>query len=56
LITLFEEAIRKAFPQDQNLAVTVVPGRQTDFQCNSAMAIAAVGRNLNQIKFYIRFI
>ncbi|CAF5146957.1 unnamed protein product, partial [Rotaria sp. Silwood1] len=32
--------IRKAFPEDQTLPAVVVPGRQTDYQCNSAMAIA----------------
>ncbi|CAF5172145.1 unnamed protein product, partial [Rotaria sp. Silwood1] len=37
---LFEQAIRKAFPEDQTLPAVVVPGRQTDYQCNSAMAIA----------------
>ncbi|CAF2517124.1 unnamed protein product [Rotaria sp. Silwood2] len=40
LIGLFEQAIRKAFPDDTNLPVLVVPGRQTDYQCNSAMPIA----------------
>ncbi len=42
LISLFEQAIRKAFPEDQTLPVLVVPGRQTDYQCNSAMSIAQV--------------
>lgn len=42
LISLFEQAIRKAFPEDQTLPVLVVPGKQTDYQCNSAMAIAQV--------------
>ncbi|CAF0733152.1 unnamed protein product [Rotaria sordida] len=40
LISLFEQAIRKAFPEDVTLPVLVVPGRQTDYQCNSAMPIA----------------
>ncbi|CAF4724324.1 unnamed protein product [Rotaria sp. Silwood1] len=40
LIGLFEQAIRKAFPEDTTLPVLVVPGRQTDYQCNSAMPIA----------------
>jgi len=40
LITLFEQAIRKAFPEDQTLPVVVIPGKQTDYQCNSAMPIS----------------
>ncbi|CAF1540374.1 unnamed protein product, partial [Adineta ricciae] len=40
LISLFEQAIRKAFPEDQSYPVLVVPGKQTDYQCNSAMPIA----------------
>ncbi|UJR37828.1 hypothetical protein I4U23_030518 [Adineta vaga] len=40
LVGLFEQAIRKAFPEDQTYPVLVVPGRQTDYQCNSAMPIA----------------
>lgn len=40
LIGLFEQAIRKAYPQDATFPVLVVPGRQTDYQCNSAMPIA----------------
>ncbi|CAF3642433.1 unnamed protein product, partial [Rotaria sordida] len=31
---------RPPFPEDQTLPVVVVPGRQTDYQCNSAMPIA----------------
>ncbi len=50
LIGLFEQAIRKAFPEDQTLPVLVVPGKQTDYQCNSAMPIAQVRRNSNQNK------
>ncbi len=42
LISIFEQAIRKAFPEDQTLPVLVVPGKQTDYQCNSAMSIAQV--------------
>lgn len=42
LIGLFEQAIRKAFPEDSTYPVTVVPGKQTDYQCNSAMPIASV--------------
>jgi len=42
LITLFEQAIRKAFPEDQTLPVVVIPGKQTDYQCNSAMPISQV--------------
>jgi len=41
LINLFEQAIRKAFPDDSTLPVLVVPGKQTDYQCNSAMPIAS---------------
>lgn len=41
LINLFEQAIRKAFPNDSTLPVLVVPGKQTDYQCNSAMPIAS---------------
>jgi hypothetical protein len=48
LINIFEQAIRKAFPEDQTLPVLVVPGRQTDYQCNSAMSIAQVRRNSNR--------
>ncbi|CAF2151835.1 unnamed protein product [Rotaria magnacalcarata] len=40
LVGLFEQAIRKAFPEDPTLPVLVVPGKQTDYQCNSAMSIA----------------
>ena len=42
LISLFEQAIRKAFPEDPTYPVLVVPGKQTDYQCNSAMPIAQV--------------
>ena len=45
LISLFEQAIRKAFPEDPTLPVLVVPGKQTDYQCNSAMPIASVKTN-----------
>lgn len=44
LISLFEQAMQKAFPDEQNLPVVVVPGKQTDYQCNSAMGIAKVHR------------
>ncbi|CAF4580731.1 unnamed protein product, partial [Rotaria sp. Silwood2] len=40
LISLFQQAIRKAFPDDATLPVLVIPGRQTEYQCNSAMPIA----------------
>jgi hypothetical protein len=53
LISLFEQAIRKAFPEDPTLPVLVVPGRQTDYQCNSAMPIAQVRRNNQYKKKYI---
>lgn len=46
LISLFEQAIRKAFPNDSTLPVLVVPGKQTDYQCNSAMPIASVRKCL----------
>lgn len=42
IISLFEQAIRAAFPNDPTYPVLVVPGRQTDYQCNSAMPIAQV--------------
>lgn len=42
LIRLFEHALQKAFPGEQDLPVVVVPGKQTDYQFNSAMAIAKV--------------
>ena len=45
MISLFEQAIRKAFPDDQTLPVLVVAGRQTDYQCNSAMPIAQVRKD-----------
>ena len=47
LIDLFEQAIRKAFPEDQTLPVLVMPGQQSDYQCNSAMPIAQVSENVN---------
>ncbi|CAF0872225.1 unnamed protein product [Adineta steineri] len=40
LVGLFEQSIRKAFPEDTTLPVLVVPARQADYQCNSAMPIA----------------
>ncbi|CAF4993225.1 unnamed protein product, partial [Rotaria sp. Silwood1] len=40
LISLFEQAIRKSFPENTTLPILVVPGQQTDYQCNSAMPIA----------------
>ena len=51
LISLFEQAIRKAFPEDQSYPVLVVPGKQTDYQCNSAMPIAQVRSILIARKF-----
>jgi hypothetical protein len=56
LISLFEQAIRKAFPEDQTFPVLVVPGRQTDYQCNSAMSIAQVRPNyITKTKYLIYF-
>ncbi len=52
LISLFEQAIRKAFPEDQTLPVLVVPARQTDYQCNSAMPIAKVRKIIRIQKRY----
>ncbi|CAF4021190.1 unnamed protein product [Adineta steineri] len=40
LVSLFEQSIRKAFPEDPTLPILVVPARQADYQCNSAMPIA----------------
>lgn len=50
LINLFEQAIRKAFPNDSTLPVLVVPGKQTDYQCNSAMPIASVKKKKTKTK------
>lgn len=47
LISLFEHAIQKAFPDEQDLPVVVVPGKQTDYQFNSAMSIAKVTRHFH---------
>lgn len=49
LIGLFDEAIRKAFPEVPNLPVVVVPGKQSDYQCNSAMQIVPVSKNVLNI-------
>lgn len=48
LIGLFQQAIRKAFPEDPTYPVLVVPGKQCDYQCNSAMPIASVGRDVTE--------
>ena len=47
--------IRKAFLEHENLPVLVVPGKVTDYRCDSAIGIASVRKNLIE-KENIRFI
>ncbi|CAF0920745.1 unnamed protein product [Didymodactylos carnosus] len=37
---LLDQAIKLAYPNNQNLPVIITPGKTSDYQCNSAMPIA----------------